>query len=422
MNFSPIVIQRKFTAPVAGSTNPFDDFDFLELPGQTQEQRLQQQPQSCSLASSSLTSSQKPQRYESFDSDDDPFNLFSDDGSVGSKASPIMKHKLAKKPSSGLRNESRTASEDDAVIEKDEDDEQESISSEDSAAKPAVPPRTQLSAHWIQRLAEPVIPFDADDAKLYAFITTPLEEGQSLLMTISQDPFGKSFQLIQDSSSRIILTATKRLDGLKAFSLATNYSIMMLPTDRSVARSQADPPKSRAASLLEPVRVGKLRSNALGSQYSLFDQGKNPEKATGMNEVRRELMAIKFEVVHSVYTRRSTFCCLPKTGHFRRPTSKDQILLERAKNQDPHVVTLFPFIPNTSRLPRQEDFQGFAPTHSVKNIMLHDPSTKRIVLRFAKQNDRITFKIQISHPFSILSAFGLAIASIDSRVHPNRQL
>ncbi len=53
--------------------------------------------------------------------------------------------------------------------------------------------------------------------------------------------------------------------------------------------------------------------------------------------------------------------------------------------------------------------------------MFQDPETGRIVLRFGKV-DKCTYNVEFSAPFSCLSAFALAVASVDSKVHPNRQL
>ena len=375
--FSPITLTRKFPADSVSSNNPFDDYDSNQLE-ETQRQ----------LFGGRLYSN----RLERFDSEEDPFGLFAE-------SSPI---KTMRKPS-GLRQESRANSS--------TEEEEDAGETEDSNAKPPIPPRTSVS--WLREtFKEPTIPFEQGDAMLLQFIMTSLSEDVSFKATVGYDSSSKSFRFVQDSSHRIIMTAVKRTDGLKSFALSSNISIMLLPADQALRGGP---------SFVEPYRVAKLRSNTMTSQYSLFDQGKNPSKAAGAIDARRELLSVKFDILPSIYTRRATHVCLPKSGHVRRPTSQSEMLHERIKGYDSGITSLSPMVPNSSRLPRLLDFKGFAETHSVKNIMLHDPITKRVVLKFGKR-DRNTYNLEFGAPFSILSAFSVAIASIDSRVHPSRQL
>jgi len=445
MEFSPIVIQRKAAAPPGGSSNPFDDFDFIVQPGtittttitaaaQTAVQPHQQQgsiitskaavdldwlvasqPGTMVYASSSPKNNNwvdfgRFARGESLTSaDDDPFNLFGSDGdrsAASPKASPAV-GQVRKRASSKLRNE--------IILGDDGPD------PEDQAQEVGEDVNSSSVYRLQQEMGqtEPTIPFSKDDAELSSFLLKPLEPGQILRLTVLWDEVNRMFKLIHESSRRIVLTAMKRTDGFKALSLSANYSIFMLPTDESFARASGG--YSPAAGSLEPLRIAKLRGNTLGSQFSLFDNGKNPHHgAKGILEARRELMSVRFELVPGVDTRRATFCYLPAPGHHTRPTSRNEMLEEKAKRHESTVVTLVPYIPGTSMLPRVENTQALGAIPSVKNILLHDIKSKEVCLQFGRQPDRHSYRLEFTHPFSATTAFAVALASCDSKIHPSR--
>ena len=112
-------------------------------------------------------------------------------------------------------------------------------------------------------------------------------------------------------------------------------------------------------------------------------------------------------------------------------------LLERAKRGDKTVLALSPLLPQTSkqasssssssskskanRLPRVDDFAGVAEKHSIKNMMLHDPSTSDILLVMGKKN-QFEFRLIVTHPFTPVTAFATAVASCESSVRPQAQI
>lgn len=388
--FSPVVVQRKVGAPSEGSHNPFDDFDVLTAP-------FADAPR------------------ESADSCDYSF-LFESAGESASSSSlrsrssssaDYGKGGLDTMRASHLRNEV-TIPHDDDVKEDEEDSEGTEREKHDSDQGPNRPSRTKMPIHWATSLNEPSIPWASTDADLYRFVQTPFEERCAMRMTLIFDPVARSFAAIQESTNRTVLIALRRTDGLKSLAFSTNYAILLSAGDNSSCR--------------EAVKICKLRSNAMCSQYSLFDSGKSPSKAAGVIEVRRELMGVKFECVSGIYTRRAVYCALPKPEQTRRPLKREETLVERMRNRDAGVSVFSPFVPDTTpaRLPRLEDFHGFATAHSVKNTMLHDPRTKQVVFRLGRSSETI-FNVEFAHPFSIATAFALAVACCDTKVHPNRQ-
>ena len=228
-------------------------------------------------------------------------------------------------------------------------------------------------------------------------------------VTVGLDSASKTYTCIHDSTKKTLLTAQRRTDGLKALASSANYSILLSPADHSTCR--------------EPVKICKLRSNAACSQYSLYDTGKNPAKAAGVMEMRRELMGVRLEVIGGIYTRRATYCVLPLPDQVKRPAKREETLVERWKKCDSGLVGFSPFLvtSNHDRLPSLDHFGGFAATHSIKNTMLHDVVTKQIVFKLGRQTSN-SFSMEFAHPFSIVSAFALAVAICDSKVHPKHQL
>jgi len=395
MNFSPIVVTRKHSSSVS-SNNPFDEFDIIDL--------------SSEKVGSFPTLGSTRGFAERFDSDDDPFGLFSDDSSF----SPVKT--AIKKPGSSLKNEIKFK----ADTREDDDDNDEHRSEEDSI-KPPVPPRIKLSDVWTQKIKQSVIPFSADDKTLLTFLSTPLEEGSSLKFIVHSDSASKTLRLLQFGTNRGVLMAVKRTDRLKQWAASSNISIMMMPTDEAIQHAPQFASRDRAASITEPVRIAKLRSNLRCSQYSLFDQGKNPTKTTEAVDVRRELASMVFESVSGVYTRRASYCYLPAAGQVQKPTNKDQMLHKRAKTMDPTVVSLTPWLPQAvARLPKVEDYDGFAKVHSVKNSLLFSADTKKLAFRLAKQENGV-FHMEFSHPLSVLTAFAMVVGSFDTKINPSRQ-
>ena len=248
--FSPIVIQKKSVS----SNNPFDDFDVNFLQQPQQQQLFSISNADLDFLSQNVSSSPilSPQRVERFDSED-PFELFSDEAAKSPSKTTI------KKPS-GLRKVTKAAALESDENEQDELEEEENIES-------SVGERTNTSATGFR---EVIVPFDKDDSAMYDFVFKPIEDGYLFKATFQYDTEKKQFKLIQNSTNRVMLMAIKRTDGMKAISLESNYMIVMFSAKHVVTPGTLHLPESG--------RIGKLRGNSLGSQYSLFDSGKQNKK------------------------------------------------------------------------------------------------------------------------------------------------
>uniref|UniRef100_A0A5S6QFU7 Tub domain-containing protein n=1 Tax=Trichuris muris TaxID=70415 RepID=A0A5S6QFU7_TRIMR len=120
---------------------------------------------------------------------------------------------------------------------------------------------------------------------LEEFIMKPAIKGVTYKCRITRDKHGldRNFyptyflHLEKEDGKRIFLLAARK----RKKSATSNYLISIDPTDLSRNCSSF---------------VGKLRSNALGTQFTLYDNGENPRKTNVIDAgVRRELAAIIYD-------------------------------------------------------------------------------------------------------------------------------
>ena len=108
---------------------------------------------------------------------------------------------------------------------------------------------------------------------MYEFLTSPLQKGVLLQCTIKRDKSGitnKLFPLYHVGLSngfKYLMSAKK-----KGFNKSSNYYISL---------NQNDPTRN------DNYLLGKVRSNFLGTEFSIFDKGQNPSKAKSYESVRQ---------------------------------------------------------------------------------------------------------------------------------------
>ena len=66
----------------------------------------------------------------------------------------------------------------------------------------------------------------------------------------------------------------------KSYNKTSNYYISL---------NQSDPCKK------DNNFVGKVRSNFMGSEFNIYDNGQNPQKASNFDQVRKQLGVVMFE-------------------------------------------------------------------------------------------------------------------------------
>lgn len=171
---------------------------------------------------------------------------------------------------------------------------------------------------------------------------------------------------------------------------------------------------------------GKLRSNFVGTEFSVFDNGVKPGKAFAGAELRQEVAAVTYQynVLGTRGPRRMT-AAIPNidphtnSKQYQPETAEDSILerIKCARGLDELVVM-------HNKPPRwnQElnayclNFKGRVTEASVKNFQLvSDENQDRVLLQFGKIGKN-TFTMDYQWPMTAFQAFAIALSSFDNKL------
>ena len=175
--------------------------------------------------------------------------------------------------------------------------------------------------------------------------------------------------------------------------------------------------------------LGKLRSNFLGTEFTIYDDGINPKHARNPfkardKSVRKELGAVVYQqnVLGSKgpRTMRAGMPQLDADGGIPvfRETKHDNIV-EKFK-RDPGDEGLYELI---NKPPRWDErigehvlnFKGRVTCASVKNFQfVRKGDLEHVLLQFGKIGKH-EFTMDFAHPFTPLQAFAMSLSSIDSK-------
>ncbi|XP_064613121.1 tubby-related protein 3-like isoform X2 [Liolophura sinensis] len=247
------------------------------------------------------------------------------------------------------------------------------------------------------------------------FVLRPAPQGSTMKCRITRDKKG-----IDRNVYPTYYLHVERDDGRKIFLLAgrkrkksatSNYLISTDPTDLSRGGESY---------------IGKLRSNLLGTQFTLFDQGDNPKKPVGDGtNVRRELVGIAYETnVLGFKGPRKMTVIIPgmNLDHERveiRPRNDHDGLIERWKRkQMENLLELHNKTPvwNDDTQSYVLNFHGRVTQASVKNFQIvHDNDVDYIVMQFGRVSEDV-FTMDFNYPMCALQAFGIALSSFDSKL------
>ncbi len=174
--------------------------------------------------------------------------------------------------------------------------------------------------------------------------------------------------------------------------------------------------------------VGKLRSNFIGTSFTVYDSGVNPSSRkarTNKSNIRQELAAVHYETnVLGFKGPRKMMTIIPAMtyNHQRipiQPTHDSESLLERWKNEDmTNLLQLHNKQPVWSDDTQAYvlNFHGRVTQASVKNFQLvHSADEEYIVLQFGRISDDL-FTLDYNFPLSALQAFSIALSSFDSKL------
>ena len=210
----------------------------------------------------------------------------------------------------------------------------------------------------------------------------------------------------------------EREDGRKVFLLAgrkrkksatSNYLISIDPTD--LARESE-------------TFVGKLRSNRLGTQFTVFDNGDAPGKAAGA-AVRKELAAIVYDTnVLGFKGPRKMSCIIPGMNLDQervevQPKDENDGIVGRWKRKNmENLIELHNKTPvwNEETQSYVLNFHGRVTQASVKNFQIvHDNDVDYIVMQFGRVAEDV-FTMDYRYPMCALQAFAVALSSFDSKL------
>ncbi|XP_051506182.1 tubby protein homolog isoform X5 [Myxocyprinus asiaticus] len=256
---------------------------------------------------------------------------------------------------------------------------------------------------------------DVDD--LEEFTLRPAPQGVTVKCRITRDKKGMDRGMYPTYYLHM-----EREDGKKVFLLAgrkrkksktSNYLISIDPTDLSRGGESF---------------IGKLRSNLMGTKFTVYDSGVNPVKTTSSLEadnLRQELAAICYETnVLGFKGPRKMSVIIPgmNMDHERvsiRPRNDHESLLARWQNKSTEsVIELHNKTPvwNDDTQSYVLNFHGRVTQASVKNFqIIHDNDPDYIVMQFGRVAEDV-FTMDYNYPMCALQAFAIALSSFDSKL------
>ncbi|XP_697114.3 tubby protein homolog isoform X3 [Danio rerio] len=256
---------------------------------------------------------------------------------------------------------------------------------------------------------------DVDD--LEEFTLRPAPQGVTVKCRITRDKKGMDRGMYPTYYLHL-----EREDGKKVFLLAgrkrkksktSNYLISIDPTDLSRGGESF---------------IGKLRSNLMGTKFTVYDSGMNPVKTTSSLEagnLRQELAAICYETnVLGFKGPRKMSVIIPgmNMDHERvsiRPRNEHESLLARWQNKSTEsVIELHNKTPvwNDDTQSYVLNFHGRVTQASVKNFqIIHDNDPDYIVMQFGRVAEDV-FTMDYNYPMCALQAFAIALSSFDSKL------
>lgn len=248
------------------------------------------------------------------------------------------------------------------------------------------------------------------------FAYSPAPRGITVKCRITRDKKGMDrglfptyyMHLEKDENRKIFLLAGRKRKKSKT----SNYLISTDPTDLSREGQSY---------------IGKLRSNLMGTKFTVYDHGVSP-KARGRVEkthTRQELAAICYETnVLGFKGPRKMSVIIPgmNMSHERipfRPQNDHANLLSKWQNKTlENVIELHNKAPvwNDDTQSYVLNFHGRVTQASVKNFQIvHESDPDYIVMQFGRVADDV-FTLDYNYPLCALQAFAIGLSSFDSKL------
>ncbi|KAG9276928.1 tubby-related protein 1-like [Astyanax mexicanus] len=261
-----------------------------------------------------------------------------------------------------------------------------------------------------ERPPSPVIEFD----DLEAFVLQPAQQGVTVKCKVTRDKRGMDRGLyptyylhLDNEKKQVFLLAGRK----RKKSTTSNYLISVDPTDLSRGGENF---------------IGKLRSNLMGTKFTVFDNALNPDRALpDLSNARQELAAIIYEtnVLGMKGPRRMTVLIpgMNKDGERVpiRPRSENDGLLIRHQNRNmENMIELRNKTPvwNEETCSHVLNFNGRVTQASIKNFQIvHSKDQDYIVMQFGRVADD-AFTLDYNYPLCAVQAFAIALSSFDGKI------
>ncbi|XP_011909574.1 PREDICTED: tubby-related protein 3 isoform X1 [Cercocebus atys] len=257
---------------------------------------------------------------------------------------------------------------------------------------------------------------DTDD--LEDFVYSPAPQGVTVRCRIIRDKKGMDrglfptyyMYLEKEENQKIFLLAARKRKKSKT----ANYLISIDPVDLSREGESY---------------VGKLRSNLMGTKFTVYDRGICPIKGRGLvgaAHARQELAAISYEtnVLGFKGPRKMSVIIPGMTLNHKQipyqPRNNHDSLLSRWQNKTmENLIELHNKAPvwNSDTQSYVLNFRGRVTQASVKNFQIvHKNDPDYIVMQFGRVADDV-FTLDYNYPLCAVQAFGIGLSSFD-RVPP----
>ncbi|XP_055137064.2 tubby-related protein 3 isoform X1 [Symphalangus syndactylus] len=260
---------------------------------------------------------------------------------------------------------------------------------------------------------------DIDD--LEDFVYSPAPQGVTVRCRIIRDKKGMDrglfptyyMYLEKEENQKIFLLAARKRKKSKT----ANYLISTDPVDLSREGESY---------------VGKLRSNLMGTKFTVYDRGICPIKGRGLvgaAHARQELAAISYEtnVLGFKGPRKMSVIIPGMTLNHKQipyqPRNNHDSLLSRWQNKTmENLIELHNKAPvwNSDTQSYVLNFRGRVTQASVKNFQIvHKNDPDYIVMQFGRVADDV-FTLDYNYPLCAVQAFGIGLSSFDKCIQTLR--
>ncbi|XP_067863293.1 tubby-related protein 3-like [Heptranchias perlo] len=306
---------------------------------------------------------------------------------------------VAKKEKKSKKKGSDDEDEENATAQKNSN--KKGKSSKKKSNNDSVPPRTE----------SPVV--EVDD--LEKFVLRPAAQGMTIKCRVTRDKKGMDrglyptyyLHLDTDESKKVFLLAGRKRKKSKT----SNYLISIDPTDLSRGGENF---------------IGKLRSNLMGTKFTVFDNGVNPERGKAdRSNVRQELCAVIYEInVLGFKGPRKMTVIIPAMDEdqeripFRPRNDKDSLLSRWQNKNMENLIEVHNKSPvwNDDTQSYVLNFHGRVTHASVKNFQIvHENDADYIVMQFGRVADD-AFTMDYRYPMCAVQAFAIALSSFDGKL------